>query len=116
GRPSFPSSLLASGAMRELLDEAKERYDAILIDSPPLNVVTDAAVLSGQVDGLVLVARAGVTDIEALAYASEQLRAARAPTLGVLLNDIDPRRDAVYDGAYRYLEQAESYYHAVATR
>jgi tyrosine-protein kinase Etk/Wzc len=112
GRPSFPSSLLASGAMRELLDEAKERYDAILIDSPPLNVVTDAAVLSGQVDGLVLVARAGVTDLDALAYAVEQLRAARAPTLGVLLNDIDPRRDAVYDGAYRYLERAESYYHA----
>jgi polysaccharide biosynthesis transport protein len=111
GRPSFPSSLLASGSMRELLDEAKVRYDAIIIDSPPLNVVTDAAVLSGHVDGLVLVARAGVTDLEALAYAGEQLRAARAPTLGVLLNDIDPRRDAVYDGAYRYLEEAESYYH-----
>jgi Mrp family chromosome partitioning ATPase len=100
--------------MRELLDEAKTGYDVVIIDSPPLNVVTDAALLSAHVDGVVLVARAWVTDLEALAYAVEQLRSARAPALGVLLNDIDPRRDAVYDGAYRYIERAESYYYAAA--
>ncbi|HEX5385663.1 MAG TPA: polysaccharide biosynthesis tyrosine autokinase [Gemmatimonadales bacterium] len=112
GRPSFPSSLLASRGMRELLEEAKAQYEVVVLDSPPLNVVTDAALLASHVDGLILVARAWVTDLDALGYAVEQLRSARAPALGVLLNDIDPRRDAVYDGAYRYLERAEAYYYA----
>ncbi|HET7600173.1 MAG TPA: polysaccharide biosynthesis tyrosine autokinase, partial [Gemmatimonadales bacterium] len=76
GRPAFPNALLGSRGMRELLDEAKTGYDVVIIDSPPLNVVTDAALLSAHVDGVVLVARAWVTDLEALAYAVEQLRSA----------------------------------------
>jgi len=114
GRPPFPSALLGSRAMAALLAEVTARYDVVILDTPPLNVVTDAALLASHVDGLILVARAWVTDLEALAYAVEQLRSARAPAIGVLLNDIDPRRDAIYDGAYRYLEQSESYQAEVA--
>jgi Mrp family chromosome partitioning ATPase len=53
------------------------------------------------------VARAGVTESAALAYAMEQLRHVGAPVLGVVLNDIDFRRDAAYDGAYRYYNHNE---------
>jgi Mrp family chromosome partitioning ATPase len=69
-----------------------------------VNIVTDAAVLGSTVDGVLVVARAGTTDRAALAYAVQQLRHVRAPILGVVLNDIDFRRDASYDGAYRYYD------------
>ena len=102
-----PTPLLESSAMRGLLDNAKRDYDLIIIDTPPVNIVTDAAVLGTFVDGVLVVARAGRTDRAALSYAVQQLRHVRAPVLGVLLNDIDFRRDASYDGVYRYYDDAE---------
>jgi Mrp family chromosome partitioning ATPase len=61
------------------------------------------------VDGVILVARAGVTDVAALSEASRNLREAGAHLLGVLLNDIDLQRDGSYDEGYRYLDQAGAY-------
>lgn len=97
-----PTPLLESEAMRGLLDRVQRDYDLIIIDTPPVNIVTDAAVLGTFVDGVLVVTRAGKTDRAALSYAVQQLRHVRAPVLGVLLNDIDFRRDASYDGVYRY--------------
>jgi tyrosine-protein kinase Etk/Wzc len=97
-----PAAFLESAAMRGLLDECRRGYDTVLLDSPPTNVVTDAAILAAASDGVVMVVRAGVTESAALASAMEQLRQVQAPLLGVLLNDIDFKRDASYDGAYRY--------------
>ncbi len=65
------------------------------------------------VDGVILVARAGVTESDALAEAAQHLREAGAPVLGVLLNDIDIKRDSSYDEAYRYLDEAGEYTRAV---
>jgi Mrp family chromosome partitioning ATPase len=56
---------------------------------------------------VLVVARAGKTDRAALSYAVQQLRHVRAPILGVLLNDIDFRRDASYDGVYRYYDDKQ---------
>jgi Mrp family chromosome partitioning ATPase len=61
--------------------------------------VTDAALLGTNADAVILVARAGVTDRNALHYALEQIRAVRAPLLGTVLNDVDARKDQYY-GAY----------------
>ncbi|HEX3233693.1 MAG TPA: polysaccharide biosynthesis tyrosine autokinase [Gemmatimonadales bacterium] len=105
--PPNPSGVVESAPMRALLEQVACQYDRILIDSPPVNIVTDAALLGASVDGVLLVARAGVTDSAALAYAMEQLRHVGAPVLGVVLNDIDFRRDAAYDGAYRYYNHNE---------
>lgn len=102
-RTNRPAEMLRSGRLAELLDEAKRMFDVIVLDSAPLNVVTDAAVIAPHVDSVILVARAGVTDPEALRFAMDQLRIVRAPVLGTVLNDIDPRRDASYDPTYRYL-------------
>jgi capsular exopolysaccharide synthesis family protein len=96
-----PSGLLESEQMRALLVRLREVYDAIIIDSPPANVVTDAALLGAQADGVLVVARAGVTEAGALTYAVDQLHHLRERMLGVLLNDID-KRDAAYDPDYRY--------------
>ena len=100
--PSNPGGVLLSNELRELLEEAEREYDIIIIDSPPLNVVADAAILSGVTQGVVLVARSGVTAKAAIGYAAEQLRLVRAPLFGTILNDIEPKSYSSYDGAYRY--------------
>lgn len=97
-----PVATLESKAMGALLEELQERFETVILDAPPVNMLTDAAVLSAKADGVVVVARAGVTPSGALEYAMQQLRLVRAPILGVLLNDIDFERDAAYDAAYRY--------------
>ncbi|MBX6363107.1 MAG: polysaccharide biosynthesis tyrosine autokinase [Gemmatimonadetes bacterium] len=98
--PPNPAELLGSPRMRALLERLEAEYDAVLLDAPPLNLVTDAAVLGTSVDGVVLVARAGVTERGALHYALEQLAAVRAPVLGTVLNDIDERRGRYYGSYY----------------
>ncbi len=88
--------------MTALLRRAETAYEVVIIDSPPVNVVSDAAVLAANAQGVVLVARAGRTARRALEFAAEQLRMVRAPLVGAILNDIDFKRDAAYDGSYRY--------------
>jgi len=100
--PPNPTSLVESAIMRTLLDGWREQYDSVIIDTPPVNVITDAALLGASADGVVLVARAGVTHAAALGYALEQLRRVQAQVLGVVLSDIDFARDSAYDPTYRY--------------
>jgi Mrp family chromosome partitioning ATPase len=85
-----------------LLARARELYDMVILDTPPVNAVADAALLSRQCDGVLVVARAGVTARDALAFAMEQLRIVHAPVIGAVLNDVDLRGDAGFDGAYKY--------------
>ena len=96
--------LVVSAAMRDLLARAREEYDLVIVDTPPVNIITDAAVLAANADGVIVVARVGVTQAPALSYAVEQLRHVRAAVLGVVLNDIDLARDASYDNSYKYFQ------------
>jgi capsular exopolysaccharide synthesis family protein len=104
--PPNPAELLGSHKMRNLLSELEEKYDAIIVDSPPLNVVTDAAVLGTVADGVVLVARAGITEKSGLMYAAEQLANVHAPLLGAVLNDVDFESNRYYGmyGKYGYYQ------------
>jgi capsular exopolysaccharide synthesis family protein len=97
-----PATLLASDKPREVLARARELYDMVVLDTPPVNAVADAALLSRQCDGVLVVARAGVTARDALVFAMEQLRIVHAPVIGAVLNDVDLRGDAGVDGAYQY--------------
>ena len=98
--PPNPAELLGSSNMRGLLAGFEEIYDAVILDSPPLNLVTDAAVLGTNADGVVVVARASHTQRQALTFAGEQLANVRATLLGSVLNDVDFERDARYYGGY----------------
>jgi polysaccharide biosynthesis transport protein len=113
--PANPAQMLGSKRMEHLLAWLKTKYDKIIIDSPPLNVVVDAAMLGRYVDGVVLVARTGVTPFGALVYAIEQSRNAKMPVVGVVLNDIDFRKEASYDQAYQWYGYGESYYSQTAS-
>jgi capsular exopolysaccharide synthesis family protein len=108
------ADMLGSARMNEVLERLRDEYDAIILDSPPLNVVADAGLLGTTVDGVLLVARAGVTATEALMDAMEQLRNVRAPVLGAVLNDVDFKRDATYDRGYKHWGQANDAYYAAA--
>lgn len=87
--PPNPSELLGSERMRQLIGEMRDEYDMIIFDAPPLNIVTDAAVLGTMSDATLLVARAGNTDRRALGQAAAQLQHVRAAVTGVVLNDFE---------------------------
>lgn len=102
--PPNPSELLGSKKMRMLLEELKEKYDMILFDSPPVIAVTDAAVLSTLLDGVVLVSSSGSTSREALLRAITLLENVKGRLIGGVLNKI--KVESVY-GSYHYYY----YYH-----
>src|SRR5690606_33972502 len=98
--PPTPAEPLSSTRLPDLLGRVEPRYDTILIDTPPVNVVADVLVLARHVDGVLLVARGGKTERGAIRFALEQLATVRAPVLGTLLNDYDHRRASAYGGEY----------------
>lgn len=101
--PPNPTELLSSRRMKQVLGTLSEMFDVIVIDCAPL-MITDALVLSTQVDGVVLVTRYAHTTESALTSVVEQLKRVNARVVGVVLNRI-PRSNAM---AYRYY--ASRYY------
>jgi exopolysaccharide transport family protein len=87
--PPNPAELLASTQMKDMLDDLREQYDHVVIDTPPTLSVTDAVVLSPRVDSVVLVIRSGQTTKQALRRARDILMQVNARVTGVLLNAVD---------------------------
>ncbi|MEN8144189.1 MAG: polysaccharide biosynthesis tyrosine autokinase [Gemmatimonadota bacterium] len=85
--PPNPAELLGGDRMDRLLESLREKFSSIVIDSPPMLAVTDAAVLGPKVDGVVLVLRAEQTDRGAASLALSQLHHVGATVLGVVMND-----------------------------
>jgi capsular exopolysaccharide synthesis family protein len=111
-RPEDPLNLLGSDRLDAVLGELGARYDRVIIDTPPLNIVMDALVLGAKADAVVLVARVGATPVDALAFAGEQARNAGVTITGVLLNDVDLSRYGGSDTAYRWYGYGAEYYAA----
>ncbi|MGM8215888.1 CpsD/CapB family tyrosine-protein kinase [Bacillaceae bacterium W0354] len=85
--PPNPAELLSSQALINMIDKAKQTYDLIIFDTPPVLAVTDAQVLANNVDGVLLVVRSKKTEKDAAIKAKELLLQAKANILGVVLND-----------------------------
>ena len=96
--PSNPAELLESDAMAALMQRATERYDLVLLDTPPALAVSDVTPLLSQVDGVLVVAWLGYTTREHAADLRKLLSAGRGRVLGVVLNG-DRARRSMY-GAY----------------
>jgi Mrp family chromosome partitioning ATPase len=91
GVPTLHSTeLLESDEFRELVFQFREEYDLVILDTPPLGVLADAAAVGTVVDAVLVVVRGGVTEREGLARAVERLRRAKANVAGIVLNDVDP--------------------------
>lgn len=91
--PPNANELLGSRQMKELLQELRGRYDAVVINAPAVLAVTDAAVLATGADGVILVARYGSTSREQVAEAADRLRQVHARVLGAILNFAPSRRE-----------------------
>lgn len=91
--PPNPGQLLTSDHLREFVQEAREAYDTIIIDSPPVLAVSDPLWLAPVVDGIVVVARARVTKREALRRTISALETSRVPILGIVFNGVKRARN-----------------------
>lgn len=107
--PPNPSVLLESAGFTALIERLKTEFDNVIIDSPPVNIISDASILGLAADGVLVVARSGVTESAALTHAVEQLSRVGVSLLGIVLNDIDFRREAGYDSSYRGYSAASQY-------
>ena len=94
--PPNPSELLGSKRMQRMIAEARELYDVIIFDTPPVLAVTDAQILSAFVDGSILVVRSKSTETESAQKAVESLKAVNAKILGTVLNDRDKKESNHY--------------------
>jgi non-specific protein-tyrosine kinase len=94
-----PSELLGSNKMRHILAALASVYDFILIDSPPALSVTDAVVLSAQVDAVLLVTRSGKSRRALVRQMAERFREMKVRVIGYVLNDLQPNRSY---GMYYY--------------
>jgi capsular exopolysaccharide synthesis family protein len=102
GAPPNPAELLESVAMQELLEWSSSQYELVVIDTPPLTVVSDAIPLLRKVDGVLVVSRFGSSTLNAAERLRERLASLGAPTLGVVGNAYDDRRGDGQGYGYGY--------------
>ena len=105
--PPQPAEMLSSEKMRRFLARFRNEYDHIVIDSPPVLSVTDAALLSVEADSVLLVIRSGQTTKDALRRATDLLNQVKARIQGVVVNAIDMEQPHYY---YYYGSHYGSYY------
>lgn len=105
--PPMPAELLGSSQMHELVESLRESYAFILIDTPPLLSVTDAAVLVAASDGVVLVVRSGNAPRRAIIRTASILVRSRARVLGVVLNGANPKSS---EDGYYYAHSKDPYH------
>ena len=98
GRPDpDPMSVLTSSRMQYVLDEAREKFDWVIVDTPPVGLMPDAHLLAAMVDGAVLIVGAGMSPHRTVAKAAEVI--GRDRILGVVLNRVQ-HSDTSHDGYY----------------
>ena len=107
--PPNPGELIESHAMEALLDGTKSAYDLVVIDTPPLTVVSDAFPLLGKVDGVVIVGRVGRNRRDVAERLHQTLAGAGAPLLGVIANGFKATRGSYgYSYEYSYMSDKPS--------
>lgn len=95
-KPPNPSELLGSMHMDQVINEARNLYDIVIFDMPPVVAVTDAQIMASKVDGTLLVIRENVTKKESVTKAKELLHLVNARVLGVVYNGAEQSKDQGY--------------------
>ncbi len=109
----YPAELLGSQLMHNYLAKWREQFDHIVIDTAPALTVTDAVLLSSEVDGVLIVIRAGQTTRQSLRRVRDLLRHVNARVVGVVINAVDLRSSGYsysYGGYYDGSEHGGKYY------
>jgi capsular exopolysaccharide synthesis family protein len=105
--PPNPSELLGTDMMRELIETLTDNSDYIFIDTPPINIVTDATVLAAKTAGVVMVARQQQSTYDDLKKAVSSIEFSGATILGIVINAIKEKQGAY--GKYKYKYSQYSY-------
>lgn len=100
--PPNPSELLSSAAAAEMFDALSKRYALIIVDLPPVCVVSDALTLSGNVAGMVMVAKYGETTFDALEEAMRRIDQANMNLLGFILGQIETKHHGAKYYSYKH--------------
>lgn len=101
-KPPNPSEMLGSKAMQDFIDQVSKYYDRVLLDAPPIGIVTDAAILTTMVEGVIFAIAAKEAPIEAAKHAKELLETVGANIIGVILNKVPTGRSGYY--SYKYYQ------------
>lgn len=107
--PTIPAELLSSDEMTELLKKMRNKFDLILLDTPPVLAVADAVILAPKTDGVIPVYRVGKTARFVLSRAKTQLTDAGAQVKGIILNNISPEIETRYAYPYQYKDYGKYY-------
>ncbi len=91
-----PSEMLGSRAMGTFLEEMKEHFDYVVMDTPPLGAVTDAQVLSTKVDGTILVVKAGTTKKDVVMNSVNLIKKVNGNLIGTVLNGVEQSKNKYY--------------------
>lgn len=105
--PPNPSDLVGSERTGYLISYLKNRFDFIIIDTPPVIPATDALQMTSWTDGTILVIKSGNTDRKIIKNAVNQLKTAKQPIIGTVLNQVDMKKE----GYYRYYKKYYSSYY-----
>lgn len=100
--PPNPSEMLAGQNVEALLKTLKEKYDYIIFDTPPINIVSDAVVIAPKTDGLVIVIKDSYTYHEEFKSCLSSVEFSNVRLLGVVLNAVNPKNSTKYKYKYRY--------------
>lgn len=98
--PPNPAELLGSKQLDSLLDYARQYYDYIIIDTPPVNIVTDSTVIADKITGYLMVVQSGKNHMQDVSAAVHQIEEMNGNIVGLILNDPENTTTAHY--SYRY--------------
>lgn len=87
--PPNPTQVVSSDRMKEVIKRLEDQYDQIVIDSPPVGIITDAAIISTYVDGVILVVTQKITKMPDLEVAAANIRQVGGNLLGVVMNQVE---------------------------
>ena len=107
-----PSELLSDDNFTLLLEEARECYDYVLVDTPPMTSVIDAAIVAKECDGAILVIESDAVSFKVAQKAKVQLEKSGCRILGAVLNKVDVKKDKYYSKYYgkygKYYKSSEN--------
>ncbi|MCH3965049.1 MAG: CpsD/CapB family tyrosine-protein kinase [Clostridium sp.] len=104
-KPPNPAELLGSKKMGKFIEDLKNRYEYIIIDTPPIIAVTDAQLLSRYADGCLLVVASSQAERDAAVKAKQLLEKVNANILGTVLNKLEVREKGYYGYYYSYYDE-----------
>ena len=109
--PPNPSELLNNKRFEELINYAKQHYDYVIIDTPPLGLVIDAAIVASKCDSAIIVIAKNQVKFSRAKSVMEQLEKSGCKIMGAIINDVNSQKNKKMNGYYSKYSQYDKYSH-----